>query len=90
YGPAYFKYSQSLTNLFGAVNSKYSQYFDLGANIETYYGVMLGLHVGHQSVRGNPNDFSYTDWKIGLSKTFDEAAGITLGLAYVGTDLKDG
>lgn len=89
YGPAYFKYSQSLTNLFGAVNSKYSQYFDLGANIETYYGVMLGVHLGHQSVRGNPQQFSYNDWKIGLSKTFDDLAGITLGLAYVGTDLKD-
>ena len=90
YGPGYFKYSQSLTNLFGAANSKYSQYFDLGANIETYYGVILGLHVGHQNVRGNPNQFSYTDWKIGVSKTFDDLAGITLGLAYVGTDLKDG
>lgn len=89
YGPAYFKYSQSLTNLFGALNSKYSQYYDLGANIETLYGITLGLHVGHQNVRGNPNQFSYTDWKIGLSKSFDELGGIVLGVAYVGTDLKD-
>lgn len=89
YGPGYFKYSQSLTNLFGAVNSKYSQYYDLGANVETLYGVMLNVHVGRQNVRGNPNQLSYTDWKIGVSKSFEEAAGITLGIAYVGTDLKD-
>jgi hypothetical protein len=35
--------------------------------------MMLGLHLGHQNVRGNPSAVSYTDWKIGLSKTFDEA-----------------
>lgn len=95
YGPAYFKYSHALTNLFGAIDSKNSQYFDLGANIETFYGVMLGLHVGHQTVKGSPggvsnSQYSYTDWKVGVSKTFEEVAGITLGVAYVGTDLKDG
>ena len=95
YGPAYFKYSQSLTNLFGNVSSKYSQYFDLGANIDTWYGVILGLHVGRQNVKGSNNgvsndQYSYTDWKIGLSKSFDELAGVTLGVAYLGTNLKDG
>jgi hypothetical protein len=34
--------------------------------------MVLGLHLGHQSVRGNPSAVSYTDWKIGLSKTFDD------------------
>lgn len=95
YGPAYFKYSQALTNLFGNVDSKNSQYFDLGANLETFYGVMLGLHVGHQTVKGSNADvansqYNYTDWKIGMSKTFDYLAGGTLGIAYVGTDLKNG
>ena len=90
YGPGYFKYSQSLTNLFGANNSKYSQYYDLGANFDVGYGMTLGLHLGHQDVRGNPATASYTDWKVGVSKTFEELAGITLGAAYVGTDLKDG
>src|SRR5450830_1495712 len=90
YGPGYFKYSQSLTNLFGAVNSKYSQYYDLGANIDSYFGTVVGLHLGHQSVHGSTAQFSYNDWKIGVSKTFEDLAGITLGVAYVGTDLKDG
>ncbi len=91
YGPAYFKYSKSLTNLFGAVNSKYSTYYDLGASIDTgFYGLMVGLHVGHQDVKGNPGESSYTDWKVGVSKTFDQLAGVTLGIAYVGTDMTDG
>ncbi|EJN10114.1 TorF family putative porin [Herbaspirillum sp. YR522] len=95
YGPVYFKYSHALTNLFGTVDSKNSQYYDLGANIETWYGVMLGLHVGHQTVKGSTagvgnSQYSYTDWKVGVSKSFDELAGLTLGVAYLGTDLKNG
>lgn len=89
YGPAYFKYSHSLTNLFGTVNSKNSQYYDLGANFDVGYGVTLGLHVGHQTVENN-GAFSYTDWKVGASKTFEQLAGVTLGVAFVGTDLGDG
>jgi uncharacterized protein (TIGR02001 family) len=89
YGPGYFKYSHALTTLFGTANSKNSQYYDLGANFDTFYGVTLGLHVGHQTVEHN-SPLSYTDWKIGLSKTFDDLAGITLGVAYVGTNAKDG
>lgn len=90
YGPVYVKYSQSLTTLFGAVGSQYSQYYDAGGNFDTLYGVTLGVHLGRQSVRGPAGNTSYTDWKIGLSKTFDDLAGITLGVAYVGTNLKDG
>ncbi|HEY4072720.1 MAG TPA: TorF family putative porin, partial [Herbaspirillum sp.] len=29
-------------------------------------------------------------WKVGVSKTFDSLAGITAGIAYVGTDAPDG
>lgn len=90
YGPLYFKYSQSLTNLFGNVDSKYSQYFDLGGNFDVGYGVTLGLHVGHQNIKGPAEGLSYVDWKVGLSKTFDQLAGVTLGVAFVGTDLANG
>ena len=89
YGPAYFKYSHALTNLFGTVNSKNSAYYDLGANIDVGYGVTLGLHVGHQSVE-NFSFASYTDWKIGVTKTFDGLYGVTLGAAFVGTDARKG
>lgn len=89
YGPAYFKYSHAMTNLFGTVNSKNSAYYDAGANFDVGAGVTLGLHLGHQTVE-HTSFASYTDWKVGVTKTFDQLAGITLGLAYVGTDAKDG
>lgn len=95
YGVTYFKYSQALTNAFGTVDSKNSKYYDLGANIEVPYGVTVGLHFGHQTITGAsgglPNSrYSYNDWKVGVSKTFEDLAGITLGLAYIGTDAADG
>ncbi|WP_211461215.1 TorF family putative porin [Collimonas silvisoli] len=89
YGPAYFKYSHAMTNLFGTVNSKNSAYYDAGANIDVGAGVTLGLHLGHQTVE-HTSFASYTDWKVGVTKTFEQLAGVTLGLAYVGTDAKDG
>ncbi|HYD95136.1 MAG TPA: TorF family putative porin [Noviherbaspirillum sp.] len=82
YGPAYLKYSHSLTNLFGFVDSKRSGYLDIGANIEVGEGLVLNLHAGHQKVRNN-SPFSYTDWKVGLTKDFGIASG---SLALIGTD----
>ncbi|WP_240162419.1 TorF family putative porin [Glaciimonas sp. PAMC28666] len=38
YGPAYLKYFQAVTNLFGFANSKNSGYVDLGANIDVTNG----------------------------------------------------
>lgn len=89
YGPAYFKYSHAMTNLFGTVNSKNSAYYDAGANVDVGAGVTLGLHVGHQTVE-NSSFASYTDWKVGVTKTFDQIGGATLGVAFVGTNAKDG
>ena len=82
YGPAYVKYSHSVTNLFGFVNSKNSGYLDLGANFEVAPGYTLGLHYGHQSVKNNSAS-AYDDWKIGITKEF---VGVTFGLAAVGTN----
>ena len=84
YGPAYIKYSHSVTNLFGFANSKNSSYLDLGANLEVGEGTTLNLHIGRQTVKNN-GDFSYTDYKIGLTKDF----GIFTGsIAAIGTDVK--
>jgi uncharacterized protein (TIGR02001 family) len=69
YGPAYVKYSHATTNLFGTPNSKNSGYLDVGANIDVASGLVLNLHVGHQSVKHN-GAFSYTDYKVGLTKDF--------------------
>lgn len=82
YGPAYLKYSHSVTNLFGFADSEGSGYIDLGANFDITDGYVLGVHVGHQRVENN-SAASYTDWKVGVTKDF----GIVTGsLAVIGTD----
>jgi len=67
YGPAYIKYSHSLTNLFGTANSKQSGYLDLGANLDLGNGFVLNLHAGRQEVRHNDAS-SYSDYKVGVTK----------------------
>jgi uncharacterized protein (TIGR02001 family) len=82
YGPGYIKYSHSVTNLFGFVDSKNSGYLDVGANFDVAEGTQLNLHVGHQKVKNN-GAASYTDWKVGVTKDF----GIVNGsLALIGTN----
>ncbi|NHZ84131.1 hypothetical protein F2P44_33485, partial [Massilia sp. CCM 8695] len=82
YGPAYLKYSHSVTNLFGFADSKNSGYFDLGANMDVSAGFTVNLHVGHQTVKNN-SIFNYTDWKVGVTKDFGVATG---SLAVIGTN----
>lgn len=84
WGPLYAKYSYSLTDTFGFVDSKKSGYVDLGANVDLTEGYTLNLHGGHQSFKNN-GAFSYTDWKVGVTKEF---FGLTFNLAALGTDAK--
>ena len=83
-GPAYAKYSISTTNLFGTADSKRSGYLDIGANIDIDTGLVLNLHVGHQSVKHN-SDFAYTDYKIGVTKDFGVCS---VALAVINADTK--
>lgn len=82
YGPAYVKYSHSLTDLFGFNNSKNSFYVDVGADLDIGGGYTLNLHAGHQKVKGG-NSASYNDYKVGVTKEF---AGIGFNLSVIGTD----
>jgi uncharacterized protein (TIGR02001 family) len=82
YGPAYAKYSLSLTNLFGFVDSRHSGYLDLGANLDLAQGLTLNLHAGRQDVRHN-DAASYTDYKLGVTKDLVVAS---LAVAFVGTN----
>jgi len=93
YGFATLKYSYALTNLFGIDQSKGAQYIDLSLNYDTgFEGITLNGHVGYQYVpsvsvaAGNLADasFSYTDWKIGLTKDFGN--GLAGAIAYIGTN----
>ncbi|MEO5732317.1 MAG: TorF family putative porin [Rubrivivax sp.] len=83
FGPATLKYSHSVTDLFGFVDSKNSGYLDLSAGFEVG-PVTLTPHVGYQKVRHNGNA-SYTDFALTVSKDFD---GIVLSASLVGTDTK--
>jgi uncharacterized protein (TIGR02001 family) len=82
YGPLYAKYSVSLTNLFGFVDSRHSGYLDLGANVDLGDGLTLNLHAGRQDVRHH-DAASYTDYKFGVTKDVGVAS---LAVAFVGTN----
>ncbi len=82
YGPAYVKYSDAVTNLFGFANSKNSGYLDLGADIDVGGGYTLNLHAGRQTVR-HFSAASYDDFKVGLSKQY---FGVDFSLAAIGTN----
>jgi uncharacterized protein (TIGR02001 family) len=83
YGPGYIKYSHSTTNLFGTPDSKNSGYLDVGANVEIGTGLLLNLHAGHQNVNNN-GAFSYTDYKVGVTKDFG-ICSVALAAIYADT-----
>lgn len=79
------KYSHALGNLFGVPDSKGSNYLELNGNFDVGAGFGLVAHVGRQKVK-NASDCSYTDWKVGVTKSF---VGLDWGLSYVDTNAKD-
>ena len=83
FGPGTLKYSHSLTNIFGNVNSKGSGYLDLSATFDVS-GFSVTPHIGHQTIK-NGSYFSYTDYSLTVAK---DAAGFTWSAAVVGTDAK--
>ena len=100
FGPVtgFAKFSYALTPLFGIYNSKGSYYPDLTVNYDTgFSGITLNAHVGYQYVGSgnytyvasginNSYNFSYTDWKLGLTKDF--GGGLSGAIAYVGTNVQ--
>jgi uncharacterized protein (TIGR02001 family) len=93
----YVKFSYAVTPLFGTINSAGSNYTDLTVNYDTgVWGLSLNGHVGYQAVAGriadgsvsNASLFSYTDWKLGVTKDF--GSGFAGAVAYVGTNAKNG
>ena len=91
FGPVngFVKFSYALTNIFGFYNSKGSYYPDLTVNYDTgFEGIILNSHVGYQKITNTigQNDFSYTDWKLGITKDF--GGGLSANVSYVGTNAK--
>jgi uncharacterized protein (TIGR02001 family) len=95
FGPTtgFVKFSYAVSNTFGNQNSTGSYYPDLTVNYDTgVWGLALNAHVGYQYIAGtvagtsNSSVYSYTDWKLGLTKDF--GGGLSLSAAYIGTDAK--
>ncbi|MDP2785208.1 MAG: TorF family putative porin [Sulfurimicrobium sp.] len=80
------KYSHSISNLFGYTDSRGSSYLDASANFELMSGLTLGVHAGHQKIK-NWSDFSYTDYKLSLTKDF--GGGLSVAGAYIDTNADD-
>ncbi len=81
------KYSHSLTNLFGNINSKGSQYLDLSATFDMGDGWTLTPHAGRQLVNNNAA-YHYTDYSMTVAK--DLGKGLTASLMAVDTNAKTG
>jgi len=83
FGPAYAKYSYSLTDTF-ATGDKGSFYIDTGINYPVSEKLTLNAHVGHQTYKGTgATNYNYEDFKLGLTNDF----GYFLGsVAYIGTN----
>ena len=82
------KYSYAATDLFGYADSDGSGYLDLSATFTLSDGWSVGAHAGKQWIEGTGNDaFEYTDWKLGVTKAFEN--GFSVGLAYTGTNADD-
>ena len=67
-------------------------YADITANYPVTDTITATVHVGRQEYSGTFNNasndqYSYTDWKLGLSKAF--ANGVTVGGYYTDTNGKD-
>ena len=92
FGPlsGFVKVSYALSNIFGIDNSSGSYYPDLTLNYDTgFEGFTINAHVGYQYVSNAKTisnikyDYSYTDYKIGLTKDF--GGGLSGAIAYVAT-----
>ena len=58
-----------------------------------WWDVSLALHVGQNILSDDgvfePGEDEYTDWSVGLSRTFTEIGGITLAVTYYDTTVDD-
>ncbi len=90
----FLKFSYAVTTLFGFYGSTGSNYTDLTLNYDTgIWGITANAHVGYQYFAGsnasnvsNSSLYTYTDWKLGLTKDF--GGGLSLSAAYVDTNAK--
>ena len=80
----YLRYAYATSNLFGALNSKGSTYWDLSATFDLGNGYSFVPHAGHQTVKNNTT--SYTDIALTLNK--DLGDGLSASLSAISTNGK--
>jgi uncharacterized protein (TIGR02001 family) len=85
YSVVTFKYSQSMGNFLGNIDSNASRYFDLSANFDLGKGVTLTPHVGRQTITGPTNTTAdYTDYSLTVAK--DLGNGLAVSAAATSTN----
>jgi len=89
YGPATLKYSYGVSEIFGVLDSKGSDYLELSVNQPLMDKLTLNALVGHQRYKGTQNgfdnsNFDYTVWKLGA--TYDFGHGLSAGAYYKDTN----
>ena len=65
-GPIVVKYSRSLSNYFGAVNSKGTQYYQADVSYPVAVKLTADAHIGRTNV-ANSNTADVTDYKVGAT-----------------------
>jgi uncharacterized protein (TIGR02001 family) len=83
-GPITAKYSYSVSDLFGYIDSKGSGYFDLSANFEVIPTWTVTPHFGRQTVTAARYNASYNDMSLTVTK--DLGKGLSASLGYYGTN----
>jgi uncharacterized protein (TIGR02001 family) len=87
-GPVTAKYSYSLGDLFGYIDSRGSGYFDLSANFEVLPSWTVTPHFGRQNVTAAVYNASYNDMSLTVTK--DLGKGLSASLGYFGTSAEIG
>ena len=90
YGPATLKYSYGVSEIFGVIGSKGSDYLELSVNQPLIKDKLtLNAVVGHQRYAGTQSgfdnsNFDYTVWKLGA--TYEFGNGLSAGGYYKDTN----
>jgi len=89
YGIFNFKYSRSVGDFLGNINSGGSNYYDLSLNFDLGNGFVLVPHVGRQTVSNVTNNAGdYNDYALTLNKDFGNGWSASIGA--VGTSATEG
>ncbi len=89
FGPATLKYSYGVSEIFGVIGSKGSDYLELAVNHPITPKITLNGVLGHQRYKGSQSgfdnsNFDYTVWKLGA--TYDIGNGWAAGGYYKDTN----